>query len=139
MAAGTFFNQFIEDVHHGVHNMSSDQLVVALSSVAPVATNTVLANLTEISYTNMSTRNLTISSEGQTSGDYDIVIADLVLTMTGSASPAFRYVSIYNDTPTSPADPLVAFYDRGSSSAIPDGESLTLDFPALAWYSDDAA
>ena len=56
------------------------------------------------------------------------MFGDLVLTASGGAVAAFRYIIIYNDTPTSPADPLLCYYDFGSSLALADGETLTIDF-----------
>lgn len=130
MATATKFNQFVLDVGKGVHNLLTGALTVFLcaSASAPVATNAVLADLTTISYTNLSTRVLTVSSFTQTSGVAKLVIADLVLTASGGAVAAFRYVGIFNDTPTSPADPLIAFYDYGSALTLADTETLTLDF-----------
>ncbi len=127
MATFTKFNCFVEDVAEKVHNLGSDQLVVALTNSAPSATNTVLANITEISYTNLSSRNITTTSSAQTSGTYKLVLTDLVLTASGAVGP-FRYVVIYNDTPTSPADPLIAYYDYGSSISLANGETFTIDF-----------
>jgi hypothetical protein len=95
-----------------------------------VATNEILADLTEISYTNCSARAITTTSCEQTSGTLKLILADLVLTASGGTVGPFRYIVIYNDTPTSPADPLIGFYDYGSSVTLADGESLTLDFNA---------
>lgn len=128
MATYNKFNQTVEDMANGVYNCATDQFTVALTVAAPVATNTVLANLTEIAYTNLSARNLTTSSSGQTSGTFTQLFADLVLTASGGSVAAFRYITIYNNTPTSPADPLLCFYDFGSSLALADGETLTIDF-----------
>lgn len=124
------FNQYVEDLAEGVHNHSSDQHTVALCAAAnaPVASNTVLANLTEISYTNLSSRNLTVSTSAQSSGTYTLLFADLTLTASGGAVAAFRYVVVYNNTPTSPADPLMFWYDYGSDLTLSDGESLLIDF-----------
>lgn len=119
---------FVEHMAEGVHNLGSDTLTVALTNTVPNAADDVLADLTEISYTNCSARALTISSSAQTSGTYKLVIADLVLTASGGTVGAFRYVVIYNDTPTSPADPLICYFDYGSSITLNDGETLTLDF-----------
>jgi hypothetical protein len=49
MAALNKFNSFLEALAEKAHNLGSDQLVVALcaSANAPVAGNTVLANLTQ--------------------------------------------------------------------------------------------
>lgn len=130
MAAYNKINAFVEHLAEKVHNLQSDALTVALTATAnaPVATNTILSDLTQISYTNLSSRVLTVSSSAQTSGTYKLVIADLVLTASGGAVAAFRYVVIYNDTPTSPADPLICWFDYGSSLTLADTETLTLDF-----------
>lgn len=129
MASFNKFNSFVEAVAEKVHNLGSDQLVVALSNTAPTSTNTVLADITQITYTNLSSRNITTSSSSQTSGTYKLVLTDLVLTATGAVGP-LRYVVIYNDTPTSPADPLIGWYDYGSSISLASGETFTVDFDA---------
>lgn len=130
MAAFNKINSFVEDLAEKVHNLGADALTLALTAAAnaPVATNTVLANLTQIAYTNLSARVLTISTSAQTSGTYKLVIADIVLSASGGSVAAFRYVVVYNDTPTSPADPLVGWYDYGSDLTLLTGESLTVDF-----------
>ena len=128
MATYNKFNQTVEDIANGVYNCATDQFTVALSVGAPVATNSVLADLTQIAYTNLSARDLTTSSSGQTSGTFTQLFADLVLTASGGPVAAFQYITIYNNTPTSPLDPLLCFYDFGSSLVLADGETLTIDF-----------
>lgn len=130
MAAYNKFNQFVEDLATAVHDCDTDQFTVALTAAAnaPVATNSVLTDLTQISYTNVSSRNLTTSTASQTSGTYTQLFADLVLTASGGSAATFRYVVIYNNTPTSPADPLVCWYDYGSDLTLASGETLTIDF-----------
>lgn len=130
MATFNKFNQFVEDVAHGVHDLETDQIVVALcaSANAPVATNSVLADLTQIAYTNLSSRNVTTTSSAETSGTYKLTLTDLVLTASGGSVAAFRYIVLYNDTPTTPADPLIGWYDYGSSLTLNDTETLTIDF-----------
>jgi hypothetical protein len=127
MATFNKFNAFVENVAEGVHNLGSNQLVVALTNVAPSASNSVLADITQISYTNLSSRNVTTSSSSQTSGTYKLVCADLVLTASGTV-PTFRYVVLYNDTPTSPADPLIGYYDYGAAVDLLNTETFTIDF-----------
>lgn len=132
MATFNKFNQFIEDVYKGVHNLATNQLKVALTNTAPVATNTVYANLTSpLAATNLSGAtpfNITTTSATQTAGTFKLILADLVLTTTGAFGP-FRYVVIYNDTPTSPADPLIGWYDYGASTSFQNaGEVFNLDF-----------
>jgi hypothetical protein len=129
MAAYNKFNQTVEDWLHGVYSSDTDQFTVALCAAAnaPVATNSVLANLTEISYTNLSSRNLTTATSSETSGTYTQLFNDLVLTASGAVA-TFRYVVIYNNTPTAPADPLLCWYDYGSDLTLASGETLTIDF-----------
>ncbi|MFC3206105.1 hypothetical protein [Aquamicrobium soli] len=128
MASFNKFNSFVEALAEKVHNLDSDTLTIALCAAAnaPVATNTVLADLTQISYTNLSSRTLTVSSSAQASGTYKLVIADKTLTASGGAVAAFRYVVIYNDTAAN--DELIGWYDYGTALTLADGESLTLDF-----------
>ena len=128
MATFTKFNSFVEALAEKVHNLGSDTLKVALTNSAPSASNTVLANITEISYTNLSSRTLTVSSSSQTSGTYKLVLADLTLTASGGSVAPFRYVVIYNDTATN--DELIAYFDYGSALTLTDGQALVLDFDA---------
>jgi hypothetical protein len=133
MATYVKFNQFIEDVHKAVHNFTSDStctLTVALCAAAnaPVAGNSVLGDLTQISYTNLSSRVITGVSAEQVSGTLSFAATDLVLTASGAVA-TFRYVVIYNDDPTSPADPLICFFDHGSDVTMANGETYTIDIP----------
>lgn len=125
MAAYNKFNSFVENVAEKVYNLGSDSLKVALTNSAPVATNSVLANITEISYTNLSSRVLTTTSSAQTSGTYKLVIADLILTASGAVGP-FRYIVIYDDTATN--DELIAWFDYASAVSMQAGDTFTLDF-----------
>lgn len=134
MAAFNKHNAFVEHLAEGVHNFSSDStcsLTVALTAAAnaPTASNSVLADLTQISYTNLSSRVISVSSSSQTSGTYTLGCTDLVLTASGAVA-TFRYVDIYNDDPTSPADPLIGWYDYGSDVTLASTETFTLDFSA---------
>lgn len=131
MAVYTKFNSFVEAVAEKVHNLGSDVLRVALTNTAPVAGNTVLANLTSVlAATNLSGAtpfNLTASGSIQASGTYKLTINDLVLTATGAVGP-FRYVAIYNFTATN--SELIGWYDNGSSVTLTSGDTFTLDFDA---------
>lgn len=129
MATFQKFNAFVENVAEGVHNLGTNQLVVALTNTAPTAANSVLADITQIAYTNLSSRNVTTSTSSQTSGTYSLVCNDLTLTASGAVA-TFRYVVLYNDTPTSPADPLIGFYDYGSAVTMANGETFLIDFGA---------
>ncbi len=129
MATFTKFNPFVEALAEKKHNLGSDQLVVALTNVAPSASNAVLTDITQISYTDLSSRNITTASSTQTSGTYKLVLNDLVLTASGAVA-TFRYVVLYNDTATN--DDLIGYYDYGSSLTLASGETFTLDFDPSA-------
>lgn len=128
MASFNKFNSFVEALAEKVHNLGSDTLTVALCAAAnaPVATNTQLSNLTQISYTNCSSRAITTSASAQTSGTYKLTLDDLTLTASGGSVGPFRYIVLYNDTATN--DELIGWYDYGSDITLADGESLLIDF-----------
>ena len=133
MATYNKFQVFVENVAEGVHDLGSDTLKVMLTNTAPVATNTIFANLTEISAGNGYTAGgtaATISDSSHTTGTYKLTLADVVFTASGGSIGPFRYAVLYNDTPTSPADPLIAWWDNGSSITLSDGETFTVDFDA---------
>lgn len=133
MAAFNKFQQFVEYVPEQVMNLGSDTLKVALSNTQPSVGNTILANITQISngfgYTTGGTQ-ATQSSSAQSSGTYKLVLADVVFTASGGSIGPFRYAVLYDDTPSSPADPLIAWWDYGAPITVADGETFTVDFDA---------
>jgi hypothetical protein len=132
MATFNKFNSFVEALAEKVHNLGSDTLTVALTNSAPLATNTQLTNITQISYTNIQNgtttgRNLAGVTSAQTSGTYKLDANDLVLTATGTV-PTFRYVVLYNDTATN--DELIGWYDYGAAVDLLNGETFTITWDA---------
>ncbi len=131
MAAFNKFQSFSEALAEKVHNLGSDTLKVMLTNTAPVATNTVKANLTEISAGNGYTaggKAATISASAQTSGTYKLTLADVVFTASGGSIGPFRYAVLYNDTATSKE--LIGWWDYGSAVTLATGETFTVDFDA---------
>lgn len=128
MATFTKFNSFVEALAEKVHNLGSDQLKVMLTNTAPLASNTIRTDITDLGtgagYTNGGA-NVTTSSSAQTSGTYKLVCADLVFTATGAMGP-FRYVVLYNSTAA--LGELIGFYDYGSSITLQNTETFTVDF-----------
>lgn len=129
MASFVKIDKFTEALAEKVHNLGSDQLVIALTNTAHTSTWGQLSNLTEVSYTNLSSRNITTSTSAQTSGTYKLVLTDLVLTASGAVGP-FQYVYIYNDTATN--DELIAYYDYGSAVTMASGDTFIVNFDGSA-------
>lgn len=131
MATYNKFNQFTKDLIDGVHDFDAHTFKVALTNSAPSATNTVFANITEISAGNGYTAGgtATTMSTSTSSGTAKATGTDVVFTATGAVGP-FRYAVLYNDTPSSPADPLLAWWDYGSSISLANTETFTVDFDA---------
>ncbi len=126
MAAYNKFYTFVADISNKVHDLATDQLTVFLTDTAPVATNTVIANITQIVYTNLSSRNITTSSSSQSSGLYKLMIANLTLTASGGSVGPFRYIGVYNSTAV--GGPLIAWFDYGSEVTLNSGDSFAIDF-----------
>jgi hypothetical protein len=142
MATFTKINDFVEHMAEGAHDLDTHQLTVALSNTAPGSEtsdptadgNGLLANVTEVGYTNLSSRNITLSTSSQTSGTYKIVLTDLVLTSSGGTTGPFRYVYIYNSGTAVLTNPLIGLYDYASSITLNDSETLTIDFDDANGY-----
>lgn len=131
MATFTFFNQFFQDVGRGVHDLDTDTIKVALTNTAPTAgTDAILTDITQIAAGNGYTAGgsaLTTVGFALDTGVAELTADDLAITASGGTMATWRYAVYYNDTPTSPADPLIGFVDNGSAVSLADGESRTLD------------
>ncbi len=124
-------------------DIESDQFTVALSNTAPGSESTdptgdgdgILGNVTQVAYTNCSARTLTTASHAQTGGTLTLDFNDITLTASGGTVGAFRYVYIYDDTVSTPVDPLVCYFDYGSSITLADGETLAITINASGLYT----
>ena len=134
MATYVKYEKFAEDMWNKVHDLfgTTDTLKAMLSNAAPnVATHAVRADVTELS-----------TGNGYTSGGEDVqndstrsggtvtmTGVDVTWTASGAVGP-FQYAELYNDTPTSPVDPLISYWNYGSAVTLASGETFTLDFGA---------
>lgn len=127
MAAFNKFNLFVDDLAKKVHNLGSDTLKVMLTNTAPVATNHVKADLTEISAGNgyAAGGTATTPTLSNSSGTEKLVCTDVVFTATGAVGP-FRYAVLYNSTAAS--GNLIGWWDYGSSVSLANTETFTVDF-----------
>lgn len=128
MATYNKFNSFVEATPEKVHNLGSDALKVMLTNTAPVATNTVLTDLTDLSTGGGYTAGgaaVTTTSSAQSSGTYKLVLVDVVFTATTGFGP-FRYAVLYNNTATNKE--LIGWWDYGSAVTLLASETFTVDF-----------
>ena len=131
VSAFTRFEKFSEDLAKKVHNLSADALKVFLSNTTPnAATMSVKTDLTEISAGNGYTAGGASATNGfsRTGAVSSITGVDIVWTASGGTIGPFRYPTLYNDTPTSPADPLIGWWDYGAAITLGDTEPFTTDF-----------
>jgi len=132
MATFNKFQDFSEQLVNGVQNFTTDTFKVALSNTAPVATNTVLANITQIGagngYTSGGTATTITVSES--SGTTTVSGTQVVFTAAGGSIGPFRYVVLYNDTTSTPVNkPLVGWWDYGAGGVtLADTETFTVKF-----------
>jgi len=138
MATVYKYYTFVEHVHEKVHNLGSDTLKAMLTNTAPTLTHTVKADVVgELSTANGYTaggQTITITSSAQSSGLYTLIASDVTWTASGGSIGPFRYCVIFNDSPTSPADPLMFFIDYGYSITVASGQTFTVDFDQVSGF-----
>jgi hypothetical protein len=133
MATYNKFQDFVEQLLLAKHDFSATGHVfrVYLSNTTPSASaDAVKADLAEISGGNGYTAGGEdiLNTVSETSGTATVGCTDVVWTASGGSIGPFQYVVTYNDTQTSPADPLVNWWDYGSALTLNSGESFTVDF-----------
>ena len=133
MAAYNKFNIFVEHLVDAVHDIAlvvDTCKIMLVNSPAPVATNSLKADLTEITagfgYT--AGGEDATNSGARATGTFTLTGTKVVWTASGGSIGPFQYVVLYNDTPTSPADPLIAWWNHGSAVTLADGETFTVKF-----------
>lgn len=127
MAAYNKFNSFVSDLATKVHNLNSDTLKILLSNTAPVATNTIKSNLTEISAGNgyaAGGTQATFVSGNNTSGSYKLILSPVVFTASGGSIGPFEWAVLYNATAAS--GNLIAWWDYGTAITLTNGNSFTV-------------
>lgn len=131
MAAFNKFNAFVGDVGTKVHNLNADALKVMLTNTAPVATNAVKADITDIAAGNGYAAGGTAVGAvaySQSGGTGSLTGNDVVFTAAGGSIGPFRYAVLYNSTPA--AGPLIGWWDYGSGVTLADTDTFTVDFGA---------
>lgn len=131
MAAYNKFDVFVANIGRGKHDLAADVLKIMLTDTLPVVTNTTKANITDLAALHgypAGGNAPAITSFGQTAGVLKLVLANTVFTASSDSIGPFRYVVLYDDTPTIPAKPLISWWDYGSEVTLANTETFTIDF-----------
>jgi|SRR5262252_4594317 len=136
MVAFNKFNAFVEDVTEKVHNLQADAVKVMLTNTAPVATNAVKADITELGAGNGYTTGgaaATLISSSQSGGVYTLKLNNVSWTASGGSFGPFRYAVLYNSTPA--AGNLIGWYDYGSNLTVTSGNAFQVVFNAAGVFT----
>lgn len=133
MAAYNKFLDFTDQLIRGVHDFDAHTFKVALTNVLPVNTQVSLDTVTNHAApaaangypAGGSPTTVTIS---EVAGTTTLQGTQVVFTATAGGIGPFRYAVLYNDTATSPADALIAWWDYGASTSLNDQETFTVKF-----------
>ena len=133
MATYNKFQDFSEQLIRGVHDWDAHTFKIALTNTLPVNTQASLDTVTNHpapaaanGYTAGGTATTITISE--TTGTTTVSGTQVVFTASGGNLGPFRYAILYNDTATSPADALIAWWDYTSSITLADTETFTVKF-----------
>ncbi|MDQ5870615.1 MAG: hypothetical protein M3547_00195 [Acidobacteriota bacterium] len=140
MAAFNKFQDYQEQLHLAKHDWSAAGhvfKVYASNAVPSASADAVKADLAEITPANgyPSGGSDIQNAMSETTGTVTVTAVDVVWTAGGGSFGPLQYVPFYNDTQTSPVDPLVGWWDYGSAVTVLDGETFTVDFGASVFTS----
>ena len=136
MATFVKFNKFLKQMGEGAYHLNTDALKFALTNTAPTpATDTVFLPGTlhpPPAATNgypSGGAPATGATWGETGGVATMSDAtDITFTASGGDIGPFRYIILYDDTPTTPlVDPLIGYWDYGVNITLLNGETFTAD------------
>ncbi|WP_316214140.1 MULTISPECIES: hypothetical protein [unclassified Bradyrhizobium] len=127
MAVFNKFDQFVLDLATKVHNLNADALKILLTNAAPVRTNKVKADLTEIAAGNGYTAGGTLAafnSGGDTAGLYKLILAPVAFTAAGGNIGPFEFAVLYNSS--NAAGNLIGWWDYGTPITLTNGNTFTV-------------
>lgn len=127
MAAFNKFNAFAADIGLKVHNLNTDSMKVMLTNTAPVATNAVLTDITEIAAGNGYVAGgvaMTGVAYAQVGGVAKMAGSNVTYTASGGSIGPFRYAVLYNATATS--HNLIGWWDNGSAITLTTGNTFSI-------------
>ena len=127
MAAFNKFNVFIGDLGAKKHDLTADALKIMLTDTAPVATNTVKANIAEIAVGNgyaAGGNAAAFVSWTQVAGLWKLVLSPVQFTAAGGSFGQFRYAVLHNSTAAN--GPLIGWWDYAAEINLTNGNSFTV-------------
>ena len=124
------FNDYINQLHRAKHDWSTHVFKVMLTNTAPVVTNAIKGDITEIAAANGSAAGgpAAAITMAMAAGVLTVSGAQATITAAGGAIGPFRYAVLYNDTTAAPVKPLVDFMDYGAALTLADGEAIVVKF-----------
>lgn len=133
MASYNGFEDFVLQLGKGVHQLhaAGHVLMVYLTNNVPSAS----ADLIKTDLVGITEQNGYAAADAQNdytevTGTGTLACVDKEWTAAAGGFGPFQYVVLYNDTPTDPVDPLVAWWDYGSEVTCNEGEKFKVDFGA---------
>jgi hypothetical protein len=130
MATFNKFNAFVEALAQKKINLNTDVLKIMLTNTAPVATNSVKTDLTDIAAGNGYTAGGTAigsNAATQVSGVLKLVGNAVTFTASGGAIATFRYAAVYSDTATN--KDLIGWADYGAAVNVAALETFVVGNP----------
>jgi hypothetical protein len=127
MANYNKFNSFVSDLAQKVHNLNSDTLKILLTNTAPVATNTVKSNLTEIAAGNGYSAGGAVASfvsGNDTAGTYKLILTPVSWTAAGGSIGPFEWAVLYNSSAAS--QQLIGWWDYGTAITLTNGNTFSV-------------
>jgi len=127
MAAFVKFQPFVANLANGNFNFNSDTIKVALTDTAPLNTYSQFSSISEISAANgysAGGATVTLTSSTQSGGTYKYIgtCANPTWTASGGSIAQFRYVVIYDATPSNKY--LIGWWDYGSEVNLASGNTF---------------
>ena len=125
------FEQFDFIVGKKQIDFSSDTIKYALTNTEPDPAYTILGDITEIDYTNLTddgpgTREMNITEYSSGPPKTVLTLDNIILTASGGAVAEWQYLVFYDDDST--GDLLIAYYDYGLPVNMADTDSLVIAF-----------
>ncbi len=143
MATFSKIADFVEGGMEKQHDLSADVIQIALSNTAPASEtsdptatgNGILANVTEIVYTNYSDslgtdRVLESVTSVEAGGTWTFDAANFTITAVTGALPTWRYLYVFNQTSATPTDQLIGVWDHAAAIDLALGETANININA---------